>query len=229
MEKADKIRVLLVDDQKLFVESLRYVLESRAPDIEVIGIASDGAAAVEAVRRHRPDIILMDVRMPGMDGVQATRVIHEQHPEIRILMLSTFADDGYVRQAIDHGAIGYLIKNLAPAEVIKSIRAVRSGIMQIDPSVAKALLAKDTGEPQVPPEPLTRREREVLGLILKSYDNREIAAYLTVGEQTARNYVHNLYSKLGVSNRMQLVRVLREAGLPAEGDADGPAGAPPGR
>jgi DNA-binding NarL/FixJ family response regulator len=227
MEKAEKIRVLLVDDQKLFVESLRYVLESRAPDIEVIGIASDGAEAVEAARRHHPDIILMDVRMPGMDGVQATRVIHEQHPEIRILMLSTFQDDGYVRQAIDYGAIGYLIKNLAPAEVIKSVRAVRSGIMQIDPSVAKALLArgaaKEAVEPQVPPEPLTRREREVLRLILKSYDNREIASYLNVGEQTARNYVHNLYSKLGVSSRMQLIRVLREAGIPAAGDEEDPA------
>lgn len=227
MDEAERIRVLLVDDQKLFVESLRYVLESRAPDIEVIGIASDGAAAVDAVNRHRPDIVLMDVRMPGMDGVQATRIIHEQHPEVRILMLSTFADDGYVRQAIDHGAVGYLIKNIAPAEVIKSIRAVKSGIMQIDPAVAKALLAKGApaagaGGPFVPPEPLTGREREVLQLILKSYDNREIAAYLKVGEQTARNYVHNLYSKLGVSSRMQLIRVLRDAGI-APGDEEDPA------
>jgi len=227
MEKTEKIRVLLVDDQKLFVESLRYVLESRAPDIEIIGIATDGAAAVEAVQRHLPDIVLMDVRMPGMDGVQATRIIHEQHPEIRILMLSTFADDGYVRQAIDHGAVGYLIKNIAPAEVIKSIRAVKSGIMQIDPSVAKALLgrtapAREAGDQLVPPEPLTGREREVLHLILRSFDNREIAAYLKVGEQTARNYVHNLYSKLGVSNRMQLIRVLREAGV-ATGDEESPS------
>ena len=91
MEKAEKIRVLLVDDQQLFVESLRYVLESRAPDIEIVGIAADGAGAIEAVERHRPDIVLMDVRMPGMDGVQATRVIHEQHPAVRILMLSTFS------------------------------------------------------------------------------------------------------------------------------------------
>ena len=226
MEKAEKIRVLLVDDQQLFVESLRYVLESRAPDIEIIGIAADGAGAIEAVERHRPDIVLMDVRMPGMDGVQATRVIHEQHPAVRILMLSTFADDGYVRQAIDFGAVGYLIKNIAPAEVIRSIRAVKSGIIQISPSVAKALLhkeapGKDFTASLALPEPLTRREREVLKLILESYDNREIAAYLNVGEQTARNYVHNLYSKLGVSNRMQLIRMLREAGFPAAGGEEG--------
>lgn len=206
------ISVLLVDDQKLFVESLSYVLESRAPDIEIVGIARDGNEALEALKRREPDIILMDVRMPGMDGVQATRVVHELYPRIKIVMLSTFEDQDYVRRAMAYGAIGYLIKNVAPEEVIKSIRAVKRGVLQISPAVARAL-SQNTPPPMeeglILLEPLTRREKEVLRLILKAYENTEIAKFLQVSEQTARNYVHSLYSKLGVSNRVQLLKLVQ--------------------
>jgi DNA-binding NarL/FixJ family response regulator len=212
----DKIRLLLVDDQKLFVESLQYVIESRAGDIEVVGIARDGREAVEFVADHRPDMILMDVRMPSMDGVEAMRVIHELHPDVRVLMLSTFEDDDLVREAIRHGAVGYLIKNMAPEELIDSVRAVMSGTMQIAPTAARSLLGGDVlpggdsaREHAFALASLTRRERQVLGLIAAAQENREIARFLNVTEQTARNYVHNLYSKLGVSNRIQLMRIVR--------------------
>lgn len=213
-----KIRVLLVDDQELFVQSLRYVLEARAPDIEVVGVAHDGAEAVMLAETHQPEIILMDVRMPEMDGVKATKIIHEIDSSIKIVMLTTFSDDQYVKAAIRHGAIGYLLKNIPPQELIKSIRSINNGVVQISPSVAKRLALNGEIPPEVVHaeervfrEPLTRREKEVLQLILKANDNKEIAEFLNVAEQTARNYVHNLYSKLAVSSRTQLLKLMNKS------------------
>jgi DNA-binding NarL/FixJ family response regulator len=207
--------VLMVEDQKLFAESLRYVLSVRAEDIEITGIARNGREALELIRQREPHLVLMDVRMPEMDGVQAARVIHELYPGIKILMLSTFQDDDYVRQAMQYGAVGYLLKNIAPDEVAGAIRAVMAGIMQISPAVARSLMRRDPpgadpGAEELPPamEGLTRREREVLALIAAAHENQEIARALGVSEQTARNYVHNLYSKLGVSSRTQLQKLL---------------------
>lgn len=211
----DKTLVLIVEDQKLFAESLRYVLQYRADDLEIIGIAGDGREALGMIKAKKPHIVLMDVRMPVMDGVQTARVLHEMYPEIKILMLSTFQDDDYVRQAMRYGAAGYLLKNIDPDEVARAIRAVMAGIMQISPGAARSLMK---GERGASPEPddelgrivagLTKREREVLALIAAANENQEIARTLGVSEQTARNYVHNLYSKLGVSNRTQLQKLM---------------------
>jgi DNA-binding NarL/FixJ family response regulator len=207
-------RLLLVDDQVLFVESLKCVLEEHAPDIEVVGVAHDGEEAVASCMKLRPDIVLMDVRMPKMDGVQATRAIHEMYPRMKIVMLTTFADDDYYKVALKFGAVGYLLKNIPPDELIRSIRAVKYSISQISPEIMKKLMANDEADAlpaegdAVVCEPLTVREKEILELILAANENKQIAAHLGVSEQTVKNHIHHLYEKLGVSSRIQLIRVL---------------------
>ena len=217
-QSGERIRVLIADDQKLFAESLHYVLESRADDIQILAVAENGAKAIEKTRELEPDIVLMDVRMPEVDGVQATKEIRRIAPKVRIVMLSTFQDDKFVHSAIRHGAVGYLVKNLTPEELIQAIRAVHAGVIQISPEVTRALMKGNFTPPEdiedeLYMESFTKREKEVLALIMKSYDNRQIASFLNVQEQTAKNYVHNLYSKLGVSNRYQLLQVLNKPGV----------------
>lgn len=210
----ETIRVLLVDDQRVFLEGLQLVLESRASDIRVVDVGLTGVEAIELVERHRPDIVLMDVRMPEMSGVEATKIIHERFPDVKILMFTTFDDDEYVHSALHYGAIGYLLKNRPPMELINSIRAVQDGVIQIDPNVAETLLRHDSPPSRDNEEilslidTLTRREKEVLNLIAQALDNRQIAEHLCVAEQTARNYIHSIYSKLGTSNRLEIVRIL---------------------
>lgn len=206
-------KLLLVDDQVLFVESLRCVLEDHARDIEVVGVAQDGEEAVACCMKLRPDIILMDVRMPRMDGVQATRRIHEMYPRIKIVMLTTFSDDDYYKVAMRFGAVGYLLKNIPPNELIRSLRAVRQSASLISPEIVKKLIAEDGEEPVAEEgaafcESLTVREKEILNLILDAYENSQIAAHLGVSPQTVKNHIHNLYEKLGVSNRIQLIKVM---------------------
>ena len=208
------IKLLMADDQKLFVESLKYVIEARAQDIRVVGIAGNGLEVISMADDTSPDIILMDVRMPIVDGVQATRAILEKHPSIKILMLTIMQDVDYVRTAIRFGAIGYLLKDIPPVELISSIRMVMSGVMQISPIVARKLIQSGGTDVEIKDErmlyiePLSKREKEVLQLIIKAFNNKQIAEYLGVAEQTARNYVHNLYSRLGVSSRVQLIKVM---------------------
>ncbi len=213
---SDMIRILLVDDQKIFVEGLKFVLEARASDIEVVGMGFDGCEAVRLARSLKPEIILMDVRMPRMSGVDAAREIAAEFPEIKIVMFTTFDDDEYVRSAMNHGAIGYLLKNRPPVELINSLRAVKSGIIQIDPTVAVKLLRSDahgsaeTAQIVQAIRTLTGREREVLHLIAQALDNRQIAEHLNVAEQTARNYVSTVYAKLGTTHRMEIMKILNE-------------------
>lgn len=208
------IRLLLVDDQRVFVEGLKFVLEARASDMSVVGMASDGREAVSLAAATRPDIILMDVRMPVMNGVDATKAILEQNPKQKIVMFTTFDDDEYVKAAIRCGAIGYLLKNRPPMELINSLRAVNDGIIQIDPMVAEKLLHTESRDDATSAaveealQSLTDRERQVLHLIAQALDNRQIADHLNVAEQTARNYVSNIYAKLGTSHRMEIVRIL---------------------
>ncbi len=212
-----KIHIVLVDDQKVFLEGLKFVLESRASDIEVVGIGLNGIDAISLVERHSPDIVLMDVRMPLMNGVEATREITKRFPDVKILMFTTFDDDDYVQSALNYGAIGYLLKNRPPLELISSIRAVKNGILQIDPSVAQVLLKQggmskkpDTSYMKELIETLTNREKEVLHLIAQALDNKQIADHLCLAEQTARNYIHSIYNKLGTSNRLEIVKTLEE-------------------
>ena len=220
----DKIRVMLADDQRLFVQSLRTVIHSRTDDMTVVAIAHDGREALSMTRDAAPDVILMDVRMPVMDGVEATRAIHESFPAVKIVMLTTYDDDQYVRGAMKCGAVGYLLKNMPPGELIASIRVARTGTIQISPAVAgkvlresaRALLATDERadlpeslRPKV--ETLTPREREVLALITKAYDNMQIAETLHIADQTVKNHLHSIYEKLGVANRLQWIQLLKKA------------------
>jgi len=220
-----KIKVLLVDDQTLFRESLRSVLETRAEDIEVVGVAANGNEALELLLPDLPDVVLMDIRMPEMNGVECTRIIKERYPEIRVLMLTTFDDDEYVVEALHLGAAGYLLKDVPPAELISAIRAVYEGGVLIAPQVATKLVEKlrhpeeNTADSRnKPPGPdwhrqLSAREREILQLIARGYDNKEIAKKLFIGEQTVKNYVSIIYYKLGTHDRVQVARMASEVGL----------------
>ena len=208
----ETIRLIIADDQPMFAEGLKYVLESRADDIEVIAIVPDGAAAVAATEANKPDIVLMDIRMPVMDGVEATRRIQEIHPEVKVLVLTTFSDDEYVHSSLRNGAVGYLLKNRPPLELIVSIRAVKRGILQIDPEIAETLfrehepLDKEDVEFAHDLESLTPREIDVLELLIEALDNKQIAQKLFVAEQTIRNHVSVIYSKLDIENRMQILQ-----------------------
>ncbi len=210
------IEVLLVDDQVLFVESLKTVMDTRAQDIRVCGVARTGKEAIESVIRHQPDVILMDVRMPVMDGVEATRIIHSSYPDISIMMLTTFDDDEYVVEALNHGAVGYLLKDIPPDELISAVRAMYDGAIIISPQVANKLLrAREAAAPGPAGAPaesgllkfLSRREIEVLRLIGDGHDNGRIARKLGIAEQTVKNHVSIIYSKLNMHDRIQVMRL----------------------
>lgn len=218
----DKIRILIVDDQILFAESLKTVLETRAEAIEVVSIASNGKEAVKMAGIFKPDLILMDIRMPEMNGVTATRLIREQYPEIVILMLTTFDDDEYIHDALSYGATGFLLKNTPPNELISSIYAARNGLVLISPSVAKHLthgmgnnLKQQKKNKSVEKAPdwllkLSRREKQVLKLLAEGLDNREIAERLFIAEQTVKNHVSLIYSKIGTHDRMEAIRMVAD-------------------
>ncbi len=218
----DKIKLLLVDDQTLFVESLKTVLRTRAKDMIVVGVANDGPAALAMITAEQPDVVLMDVRMPGMNGVEATRRIKERYPAIRVLMLTTFDDDDYVIEALKLGAVGYLLKDMPPAELITAIRAIHEGGVLISPKVAAKIVDKLVFKPgkEHSPDPenslsgnLSNREKEVLRLLAQGLDNKEIAARLFIAEQTVKNHVSEIYSKLGVHDRVQASRKANEIGI----------------
>lgn len=216
-----KIRLLLVDDQVLFVESLQTVIKTTTDDLEVVGIATDGNTAIKLALEMKPDIILMDVRMPDLSGVECTRIIKESHPGVHIMMLTTFDDDEYVLQALSLGAVGYILKDVHTSYLINAIRSVHKGGVLIAPQVARKLVAKlnppDDEEAmstrQTILESLSKREQEVLQQIAKGYSNKEIAQNLFIAEQTVKNYVSVIYSKLGVHDRTQALRLAIEAGF----------------
>lgn len=221
------IRVLIADDQRLFGESLSTTLRNSARDIDVVGLAANGAEAVTLAAALSPDVILMDVFMPVMDGVKATERVMEASPGIRILMLSTYDEDDRVKHALALGAAGYLLKDISPLELIASIRALMTGVVQISPQiVAKLMQAPAAGEqtpaPAPAPDPaaapamsdgiewfdsLTAREREVFSLIAAGYDNPRIAEELRLAEHTVRNLVSAIYAKLEVKDRFQIIRM----------------------
>lgn len=220
-----KIKVLLVDDQVLFVESLRMVLEKMANDIAVVGVAQNGREAVELASSLQPNVILMDVRMPEMNGVESARIISERFSEIRIIMLTTFDDDEYIIEALKYGASGYLLKNVPPEDLIAAIRAVFEGNVLMAPKVASKLVEKLVNTTEDKPsvditlnspdwlDQLSNREKEILSLIAQGYDNREIAKRLYIGEQTVRNYVSIIYCKMGVKDRVLVAKMASKAGL----------------
>ena len=217
----EKLKIVLADDQSLFAESLKTFLNNYAEDMSVVGIARNGREAVDMAGSLRPDVILMDIRMPGMDGVEAVRQIKPQFPDIKIIMLSTYKEDALVRSALLAGACGYLLKDISPTELITAIRSLKTGIVQISPEAAQNLVQAqyntEKGKPlpgkEVEKEPfewledLTKREREIFTLLATGYDNDQIAKKLYLAEQTVRNQVSTIYLKLGVKDRFEIIRL----------------------
>ncbi len=201
------IRVLIVDDQSLICEGLQTMLDLQ-PDLQVVGTASNGEIAIEQVAALQPDLVLMDVRMPLMDGRAATRTICERFPQVKVLVLSTFDDDQYIAQSIRAGAQGYLLKDMPAKELVQAIRFASQGYAQLAPGLLDKLMkqplsmAKPTASPQL--DILTRREQEVLQLIATGTTNREIAEQLFITEGTVKTHMTHLLSRLDCKNRAQL-------------------------
>ncbi|MGK7928711.1 MAG: response regulator [Spirulina sp.] len=197
------IRLLLVDDQSIIREGLSSLLQAQ-PDLEIVGTAENGKIGVECALSLHPDVVLMDVRMPVMDGVAATQTLRERAPDIKVLVLTTFDDDEYVSKALNYGAKGYLLKDTPSGELAQAIRAVHKGYTQLGPGLLEKAIAPPSAiEP--PPElsQLTPRELEVLHCLGKGYSNKEIAATLYISERTVKNYVTNILSRLNLRDRTQ--------------------------
>ena len=243
----EKLKLMLVDDQSLFTESLCTFLNNYAEDMTVISKANNGLEAVKFCELELPDIILMDINMPQMNGIEAVKIIKSKHPEIKIIMLSTYDEDAYVREALLSGASGYLLKDLSPTELIMSIRALKSGVLQISPSIVEKMIqskfvgngASDSPDSKTNDESngdresgklmdaagastsslkgaekkfewlktLTKRERQIFALIATGHDNDEIAEELDLALQTVRNQVSTIYSKLGVKDRFEIIKL----------------------
>jgi len=229
----EPIRILIADDQTLMREGLRTILETQ-PDLRVVGLAATGTEAMAQVRALRPDLTLMDVRMPEMDGVEATRRVHEAAPEVQVLMLSTYDDDVLVIEALKAGATGYLLKDFPSEELITAIRTVHHsrGIL-IPPAMAARVmdrLADERARPErgegreparagmpaataQPTEPLTPREEEILRLVARGRSNQEIARVLFLTEGTVKNCISRIYAKLPARDRAQAVLYAIERGM----------------
>ncbi|MBK9710631.1 MAG: response regulator transcription factor [Kouleothrix sp.] len=212
----EKIRVLIVDDHPLFRDGLRALLSSVA-DTEVVGEATGGDEAIGLAGSLQPDIILMDINMPGVNGIEATRRIVQASPHIGILVVTMFEDDDSVFSAMRAGARGYLLKGADQAEVLRAIHAVASGEAIFSPAIAVRLMRffaspSPAAPPQAFPE-LTEREREILALIAQGHNNNDIADKLVLSPKTVRNNVSNIFSKLQVADRAQAIVRARAAGL----------------
>lgn len=216
---SEPIRILLVDDQQLMRDGLRTLLELE-DDLVVSGEAEEGEAAIQQALTTRPDVILMDVRMAGMDGVEATRRLRTAWPEVRIIILTTFDDDEYIFEGLRAGAVGYLLKAISGQALADAIRKVHNGGALIDPNVARKVVSEFARiVPPVRPasaaltESLSAREYEVLRLLARGLSNREIAQQLFLAEGTVKNYVTILLQKIGVRDRTQAALYARELGL----------------
>jgi DNA-binding NarL/FixJ family response regulator len=213
------VRVLLVDDQALFREALRTLLEVR-PEIEVVGEAGDGDAALRQAADLRPDVVLMDLHMPVLDGIAATRRLRVEQPDVRVLALTTFDEDEDVFAALRAGAVGYLLKDVTSDRLVEALLAAARGESVLQPSVAARVVARfaqlpDDGprRPQPLVVPLSDRELEVLRLLAEGGSNREIAAGLFLAEGTVKNHVTNVLAKLGARDRTQAALRARGLGL----------------
>lgn len=201
----EKIRVLIADDHEVVRVGLRSLLDS-VDDIQVVGEAASGEEAVERAEVLKPDVVVMDVRMPEMGGIEACRVIRSAHPEIKVIMLTSYSDDEAVFASLMAGAGGYVLKRIGTTQLVEGIRVVAGGGSMLDPKVTGRVLERlregDEAEDEAV-EVLTDQERRILDLIAQGYTNREIAEQLFLSEKTVRNYVSNILGKLQVSNRTQ--------------------------
>jgi DNA-binding NarL/FixJ family response regulator len=220
--------VLLVDDQALLRLGFRLVIESE-PDLEVVGEASDGRVALEQVAALAPDVVLMDIRMPGMDGIEATRRLVAEHPETRVLVLTTFDLDEYAFAALRSGASGFLLKNAQPEQLVEAIRTVAAGSSVVEPRIVRRMLDLfaahlPTAAEELPTDglnpvlrTLTPRELDVLRCVADGLSNAEIAERLTLSATTVKTHVGNILAKLGIRDRVQAVIVAYESGLVGPG------------
>ncbi|MCC8249339.1 response regulator [Saccharothrix luteola] len=212
------VRVLIVDDQALFREALATLLEVQ-PEIEVVGEAGDGEQAVRRCAELRPDVVLMDLRMPVLDGIAATNRLRVEQPGVRVLALTTFDDDADVFAALRAGALGYLLKDVSSARLVEALVAARRGESVLQPSVAAKLVARvaqlphEDAPPRQPPVPLSERELDVVRLLAEGRSNREIAGRLFLAEGTVKNLVTGVLTKLQVRDRTQAALRARELGL----------------
>jgi DNA-binding NarL/FixJ family response regulator len=204
------VRVVLADDQALVRRGFRLILEAE-PDIEVVAEAEDGQQAIDAVRRHRPAVVLMDIQMPGLDGLEATRqILADADSHTRVLILTTFERDDYVFEALQLGASGFLLKTAPPEDLITAVRVVARGEALLSPSVTRRVIQEVTRHHRRVPRPadldrLTQRELEVLRLVAEGLTNAEIAARLYVSEATIKTHSSNVLAKLGLRDRVQAV------------------------
>ena len=214
------IRVIVVDDQQIVRDGLVALLELLA-DVTVIGAAGDGERALELIGESAPDVVLMDLRMPVMDGVETTRRITQTHPGVAVVVLTTYADDESIVSALQAGARGYLTKNAGRAEIAAALRSAATGQSTFDATVSQRLVAAlSTATPPVTavergrnPDGLTTRETQVLALIGQGLSNAEIAAKLFIGETTVKTHINNAFSKIGVRNRTEAMRYAYQNGL----------------
>jgi DNA-binding NarL/FixJ family response regulator len=213
MSRVANIRVVIADDHTIVRSGLDQLLAT-AGDIELVGSAADGAEAVAVVDAFRPDVVLMDLSMPVMDGTEATRRIVAAHPDVRVVVLTSFADDRHIADAIDAGAIGYVLKHADPDELIGAVRAAAAGDAPLDPKAARVLL--ETHRRPNRQGELSPREEEVLRLVAQGLANKLIARRLSISERTVKAHLTNIFNRLGVSDRTQAALWAREH-LPPQG------------
>lgn len=208
----EPIRILLVEDQTLMRQGMKTILDLE-PGLEVVGEAADGEAGVHMALDLRPDIILMDVQMPRMDGIEAVAAVCSVWPEARIIILTTFRRDDYVFEGVRAGAVGFLLKDTPADDLIETVRRVHAGEVFIQTEIASRLLRELLAPQALPVEPLSEREHEVLVLLAHGHSNREIADRLVLAEGTVKNHVSNILAKLQAENRTQAADIARRYGL----------------
>jgi DNA-binding NarL/FixJ family response regulator len=215
------IRVLIADDQRVVRDGLT-MLVALIDGVQIVGSASDGSEALRLAEAHRPDVVLMDLRMPGMDGITATAQLRERLPGSRVLVLTTYADDATILPALRAGALGYLTKDASAEQIEAAIRAVHAGQTHLDPAVQERLVAAVTSRPpdgtmdavsQSPPAGLTTREAEVLTLLASGLSNTQIAQRLFVSNATVKTHINRIFAKTGARDRAQAVRYAYQTGL----------------
>ncbi|MEM7134796.1 MAG: response regulator transcription factor [Chloroflexota bacterium] len=210
------IRVLICDDQDIVRQGLRIILNNPS-DIEVVGIANDGAEALDLIAQSQPDLVLMDLKMPGMNGIQATRQIRDKYPAVQVLVLTTYDADEWVFDAIRSGAAGYLLKDTPADQLVAAVRGTIAGKTHVDPDVAGKLFAQINQHTPTPNTTLgvdlNSRERDILSLLARGLSNPDIAQRLHLSDGTVRNYVSTIFTKLGVTDRTQAAILALRHGL----------------